>query len=120
MSRMEDAPITITQGYDDGVVEYVRKDSIAPVSHGPESIVRTYSAGVHIGEVVSVEGTDVTLRNARRLWTWAGAFTLHEVSTLGVNRSESKISRPVVSIRLLQAIEIIPVVDGVDLSTTGV
>jgi hypothetical protein len=116
---MESAPVTIRQGYDDGDVEYVRKDSIKKAAHaGPESIVRTYSAGVHIGEVVSVEGTSVVLKNARRLWKWAGALTLNEVSSLGINRTESKISRHVESICLLQAIEIIPVVEGIDLTTT--
>lgn len=71
-------------------------------------LVRTYSAGVHFGELVSHEGTEVVLLNARRLWKWSGANTLNEVSQDGVDLSESKISKRVPSITLTEAIEIIP------------
>lgn len=98
-------------------VEYVQACA-AIQSTGPESIIRTYAAGVHIGEVVSVSGQTVVLKNARRLWKWTGAFTLNAVATAGVTRGESRISVAVPSITLLDAVEIIPVCDGVDLSTT--
>ena len=100
-------------------VEYIRADSIhafKPV--GPEVLVRTYSAGVHIGTLIKREGKEVTLSNARRLWSWAGAFTLSAVATEGVSRNSSRISKPVSSIVLTEAIEIIPVTAGIDLSTT--
>lgn len=42
-------------------------------------VVRTYSAGVHAGELVSQNGKEVTLKNARRIWYWRGANTLHEI-----------------------------------------
>jgi hypothetical protein len=58
------------------------------------------------------------LVNARRLWSWRGAFTLNEVATKGVNRKESRISGSVPIVILTQAVEIIPIVAGVDLSTT--
>lgn len=100
-------------------IEYIRRDSIAAAPKpGPESIVRTRSAGVHIGEVVSGEGRTVTLRNARRLWSWKGAFTLNAVAVKGVDRGGSRISTAVPLITLTEAIEIIPVAEGVDLSTT--
>ena len=98
--------------------EYVRKDSAANQPAGDEVIVRTYSAGVHIGTVDSRSGSEIVLANARRLWSWAGAFTLNEVSQSGVTRSKSRISRPVPKITLLNVIEIIPVAIGVDLTTT--
>lgn len=69
-------------------------------------IVRTYSAGVHYGTLVSRAGKEVELADARRIWYWKGANTLHEVSLSGVS-SGSKISRPVASITLTEAIEII-------------
>ena len=109
---MKNVPETLSI---DGV-EYVRKSAQAPC--GPESIIRTYSAGVHIGEVVGRDGKQVELKNARRLYSWAGAFTLNAVATKGVDRAQSRISRPVPSIILTEAIEIIPVAEGVDLSTT--
>ena len=38
-------------------VEYVRKDSVQDqVKTGPESIIRTYSAGVHIGTIKALTG----------------------------------------------------------------
>lgn len=100
-------------------VEYVRKDSIQTISEtGPEVIVRTYSAGVHIGTIKERTGQEVVLSNARRLWKWDGAFTLNAVATAGVKRNDSRISVPVPEITLLHAIEIIPVAVGVDLSPT--
>lgn len=98
-------------------VEYVKKGAEPPVL-GPEVIIRTYSAGVHIGVIKSREGREVVLTNARRLWSWAGAFTLNAVAMEGVRRKDSRISKPVPEITLLEAIEIIPVAAGVDLSTT--
>ena len=97
-------------------VEYVRKDFTSKA--GPEVLIRTYSAGVHIGTLKSRQGTEVELTNARRLWSWKGAFTLNAVVTNGVDRRESRISAPVSSIILTEAVEILPIASGVDLSST--
>lgn len=70
-------------------------------------IVRTYSAGVHMGVLRESSGTAVVLEDARRLWRWNRAFTLNEVSQHGVGE-ESRISSPVPRILLTQAIEVIP------------
>lgn len=37
---------------------------------GKYVIARCYSAGVHAGEVVSVDGENVVLKDSRRLWSW--------------------------------------------------
>ena len=37
---------------------------------GKYVIARCYSAGVHAGEVVSVDGESVILKDSRRLWSW--------------------------------------------------
>jgi hypothetical protein len=37
---------------------------------GKYVIALCYSAGVHAGEVVSVDGENVILKNSRRLWSW--------------------------------------------------
>jgi hypothetical protein len=76
----------------------------------PFVVVRTRDAGVHVGSLESCTpmpgpAFDVVLRNARRLWSWGGANTLHEVALRGVS-DESKISEPVSRIRLA-AIEVI-------------
>jgi hypothetical protein len=69
-------------------------------------IVRTYSAGVHYGTLVRRDGREVELADARRVWYWRGANTLNEIALRGV-ASGSKISEPVGSIVLTEAIEII-------------
>lgn len=74
---------------------------------GQHCVVRTYSAGVHLGVVASRDGREVTLTAARRLWRWQGAFTLSEVATKGVSKA-SRISAPVDTIVLTEAIEFIP------------
>ncbi len=100
-------------------ITYVPKGSEPPpIKLGPEVMIRTYSAGVHIGTILSRTGTEVELVNARRLWFWKGAFTLNEVAMKGVDRKESRISSAVPSILLTQAVEIIPIAEGVDLSST--
>ncbi len=69
-------------------------------------VVRTYSAGVHVGELVSRKGREVELSNARRVWQWFGANTLHEVALNGIS-AQSKVSEPTPRIVLTEAIEVI-------------
>jgi hypothetical protein len=52
---------------------------------GRRCLVRTYSAGVHIGDVVCVDGMEVRLRNALRLWKWeGGGLSLSAVANNGI------------------------------------
>jgi hypothetical protein len=76
------------------------------MSQGKAVIVRTYSAGVHYGELVDRRGKEVDLANARRIWSWKGANTLHEISLHGVANG-SRVSEAVSRITLTEAIEII-------------
>ena len=71
---------------------------------GEYVLIRTYSAGVHFGKLVKREGKEVLLDEARRIWSWDGAFTLSEVSESGVG--SGKISAKIDGILLTQAIEI--------------
>ena len=71
-------------------------------------IIRNYSAGVHAGYVESRNGKEVVLRNSRRIWKWAGAFTLSELSKNGTSKpTECKFSTTIDKILLTEAIEII-------------
>ena len=94
------------------VPETEAKAKAMAVTDGMEYvIVRTYSAGVHMGYLKSREigGKEVTLVNARRAWYWAGAFTLSAMAMNGVSKpSECKFSTTVPEIILTEAIEIIP------------
>lgn len=75
---------------------------------GKYVIVRTYSAGVFAGTLISKEGQDVVLSNARRIWYWKGAASLSQLATDGTSDPKGcKFPVAVESINLLQAIEII-------------
>ena len=92
-------------------VKFVRADrvpAVTPVNLSNIVLVRTYSAGVHFGELKSRAGKEAILLNARRLWSWAGACSLSQVAVDGVKISESRISVKVPVITLTEAIEIIP------------
>ena len=69
-------------------------------------LVRTFSAGVHFGYLVSREGKEVQLERSRRIWRWCGAFSLSEIATKGLDTERSRLGAPV-SITLTEAIEII-------------
>lgn len=93
-----------------GVI-YVRADkapAATPVNLSNIVLIRTYSAGVHFGELKSRDWKEVVLLNARRLWAWVGACSLSQVAADGVKIAESKISVKVPEITLTEAIEIIP------------
>lgn len=76
----------------------------------PYVLVRTYSAGVHVGTLASAKGERVVLRDASLVWRWRGANTLHELSLRGPDRTQhTRISERVAEITLTEAIEIIPI-----------
>ncbi len=94
-------------------VDYVPADSVKAMAELVDGmrycIIRTYSAGVHAGYVKQQNSKEVTLVNARRLWKWAGAFTLSEMAVNGVsNPNECRFATTVPEIILTEAIEIIP------------
>lgn len=74
-------------------------------------VVRTYSAGVHVGTLDQRNGKEVMLLDARRIWNWNGANTLHEIALRGVAQG-SRVSEPVSRILLTEAIEIIAATDA--------
>jgi hypothetical protein len=92
---------------------YVPKDSLTTTKatslKGMKHVlVRTYSAGVFVGYLQSRKGAEVTLRNARRLWSWKGAASLSQLAVDGVSApADCKFPKEVDKIDLLGAIEII-------------
>jgi hypothetical protein len=73
-------------------------------------IVRTYSAGVFAGYLVSRKGQEVVIKDARRLWYWKGAASLSQLAQEGTNAPlECKFPCAVARIELLNAIEILDV-----------
>lgn len=84
-------------------------------------IVRTYSAGVFAGTMVSRNGREVVLRDARRLWYWRGAASLSELAVRGTSKpGECKFPAPVPRVELLEAIEILDVLPAARASIEGV
>ena len=71
-------------------------------------VVRTFSAGVHVGELSDRRAAEkeVDLVNARRIWSWKGANSLHEIANKGV-AAGSRVSETVSAITLTEAVEII-------------
>ena len=82
---------------------------------GKYVIARCYSAGVHAGEVVSVDGENVVLKDSRRLWQWKAkdGVALSGVAQHGVQENGTKIDVLNPIIYLTGVCELIPVADEV-------
>lgn len=77
---------------------------------GQYVIARCYAAGVHDGEVVSVEGENVILKESRRLWSWKAAdgVALSGVAQHGIQKASCKIDTTNPTIYLTGVCELIP------------
>lgn len=61
------------------------KEKIIHPMLGRRCLIRTYSAGVHIGDVVAINDMEVHLKNALRLWKWeGGGLSLSAVANNGI------------------------------------
>jgi hypothetical protein len=77
---------------------------------GDYVIVRTYSAGVFAGILISRDAKEVILAQARRLWYWTGAASLSQLAQSGTSKPlDCKFPEPVDSILVTEAIEILSV-----------
>ena len=76
-------------------------------------MVRTENAGVFLGEVVTRKKKEVHLKNARRMWYWAGAASLSQLATTGTSKPmECKFPIAVADLILTDAIEFIPATEA--------
>lgn len=71
-------------------------------------IIRGSNSGVHFGTLKKENGTEVTLKNARRLWYWKAkkGHTLNAVAVHGI-ATDSKIPCAVKKIKIKDCCEII-------------
>lgn len=84
------------------------------VMAGRRCLIRTYSAGVHIGDVVAVNDMEVHLKNSIRLWKWeGGGLSLSAVANNGIKGGRLNKTGEVV---LTNAIEIIPTTETAEAS----
>lgn len=77
---------------------------------GQYVIARSYAAGVHSGEVVSVDGENVILKDSRRLWSWKAqdGIALSGVAQSGITKQGCKIDVNNPLIYLTGVCELIP------------
>ena len=76
---------------------------------GRRVLVRTYSAGVHIGDLKSADGPEVQLSNALRLWKWEdGGLSLSALANNGIVKGRLNYTGDVF---LTGAIEVIPITE---------
>ncbi len=82
------------------------------VSHrklGKRCLIRTYSAGVHIGDVVYANGMEVELDNALRLWKWEdGGLSLSAISRNGIKKGRLNKTGNVYLTNAIEMIETTP------------
>jgi len=95
-------------------VKYIRADSVNNQAEHVDGmkycVVRTYSAGVHIGYVKEFgvrHPQEAVLIKSRRLHYWNGACSLSQVAMDGVS-SDSRIAVEIPEITLTDVIEVIP------------
>lgn len=97
----------------EGAKSITQRESKSPFI-GQLVMVRTYSAGVHFGTLVSKDGQNVVLENAHRVHYWAKACSLSQLAMEGdKDISNARISMAVTSIELDRAIEVIPMSQSV-------
>lgn len=75
-------------------------------------LCRCYSAGVHTGVLVSLDGDKAVLRNSRRLWSWKAksGVALSGVAQNGLESGKVDTINP--EIALTGVIEVIPCSDA--------
>ena len=84
-------------------------------------LVRTENAGVFAGEIVSRTGSEVVMKNARRLWYWEGAASLSQLSQEGVKEPKAcRFPCEVPEVTLMQVIEILRCTEAARASIAGV
>ena len=103
--------LTIGQAKELAVMLRGGDENLSSPHIGKKCIIRTYASGVHFGELVSLSGRQVELKNARRLWRWdvtSHGVSLSEVAMHGSTGPETKISCFVTEILILDGLEVIP------------
>lgn len=84
-------------------------------------LVRGDKSGVFFGTLAAKEGSEVTLKNCRRIWYWNGAASLSQLALEGTKKPEEcKFTVTVPEMVILDAIEIIPCSPEAILNIEGV
>lgn len=88
---------------------------------GKFCIARCYSAGVHAGKVVSVDGENVILEDSYRLWSWKAdeGVALSGVAQNGIVKANSKVDVMNPLIYLTGVCELIPCTANAEKTING-
>lgn len=79
---------------------------------GKSVLIRADRAGVFVGILVSRKGSEVVLKNARRLWYWDGASSVSQIAIDGVSKPENcKFPESVSEMLVMGVIEVIPMTE---------
>lgn len=75
-------------------------------------IIRGDRSGVFFGTLKEKNGTEVTLKDCRRLWYWEGAASVSQLAVSGTAKpSECRFTVTVPEIVITDVLEIIPCTD---------
>lgn len=93
--------------------EETKENNIHPMLN-TRCLIRTYSAGVHIGDVTYINNMEVKLENSLRLWRWEnGGLSLSSVAKNGIKGGRLNKTN---SIYLTNVIEFIPTTEEAEQS----
>lgn len=85
------------------------KNQIASNLIGKVCMFRTYSAGVHFGELVERDGKECLVKNSRRVFYWTKACSLSQLAMEGSQEIDKcQIAMEVPELFLSEVIEVIP------------
>ena len=77
---------------------------------GDYVLIRSGKAGAFAGEFVEKNGTEVTLKNARKIYYWYGAKTVEDIAVNGIKRiNNCKITVEVSEIIIDDVCQVLPV-----------
>lgn len=84
-----------------------KKKATTGFKAGDTVLVRDNRAGVHVGTLVSNDQATKTavLKDARKIWYWKGALSVHDIAAAGLDAKASKISAPVALVGLNEVVE---------------
>jgi hypothetical protein len=88
---------------------------------GKKVIVRADRAGVFYGELVEKNGSDVLMKDVRKLWYWDGANSIEDLSISGTKSPEKcKFTIVVSEMEIANAIQVLPCTSEAIKSIEGV
>lgn len=82
------------------------------IEKGSKVLVRDDKAGVHVGTLVALSAEAVTLSNARKVWYWTGAASVHGIAARGLSQEGSKVAPMVTEVISYHVCEVVEMSDA--------